>query len=312
MTAVAGARRGRRRSAASAGADRAARPGAVWILPAVLFFGVFAGVPLLLTAVLSFTDWNGLGTPNFNGVANWRHALTDSAIWESMRISLVFMVLCWVVQTPLALLIGVWAAGRELNRAVLSSIFFLPLLMSTAAIAITWRVLLDPNFGLAATVGPWIGFPDGNIAGDQHGALGAVVVVIAWQFVPFHSLMYQSATRQIPKMLYDAALIDGAGRFQQFWHITLPQLRNTIITSSVLMLVGSLTYFETILIVTNGGPGTATMVLPQRMYNSAFQSFQMGYASVIALVLAALGTALSLVIVRFSGYGKMRSTLEGI
>ncbi|GAA0359204.1 sugar ABC transporter permease [Actinoallomurus spadix] len=312
MTAVASTRRGGRATDAGRGSDQASRPGALWVLPAALFFGVFAGIPLLLTAVLSFTQWNGLGTPAFNGLHNWRHVLSDGAVWDSLRVSLVFMVLCWVVQTPLALLIGVWAAGRELNRAVLSSIFFLPLLMSTAAIAITWRVLLDPNFGLAATIGPYIGFPDGNIAGDQHGAVAAVVVVVAWQFVPFHALLYQGAARQIPKMLYDAALIDGATRFQQFWKITLPQLRNTIVTSSVLMLVGSLTYFETILIVTDGGPGTATMVLPQRMYISAFQSFQMGYASVIALVLAALGTALSMLIVRFSGFGKMRSTLEGI
>ncbi|MCO6009006.1 sugar ABC transporter permease [Actinoallomurus purpureus] len=297
---------------AAGSADRAARPGALWIVPAALFFGVFAGVPLVLTAVLSFTSWNGLGTPAFNGLDNWSRVLSDDAVWESLRISLVFMVLCWLVQTPLALLLGVWAAGRELNRAVLSSIFFLPLLMSTAAIAISWRVLLDPNFGLAATIGPYIGFPDGNIVGSQHGAVAAVVIVIAWQFVPFHTLLYQGAARQIPQMLYDAALIDGASRVRQFWHITLPQLRHTIVTSSVLMLVGSLTYFETILIVTNGGPGSATMVLPQRMYLSAFQSFQMGYASVIALVLAALGTALSLLIVRFSGFAKMRSTLEGI
>ena len=298
--------------AAAAGTDRAARPGVLWIVPAALFFGVFAGVPLVLTAVLSFTKWNGLGMPAFNGLDNWSRVLKDDAVWESLRISLVFMVLCWLVQTPLSLLLGVWAAGRELNRAVLSSIFFLPLLMSTAAIAITWRVLLDPNFGLAATIGPYIGFPDGNIVGGQRGAVAAVVVVVAWQFVPFHTLLYQGAARQIPKVLYDAALIDGASRVRQFWHITLPQLRNTIVTSSVLMLVGSLTYFETILIVTNGGPGTATMVLPQRMYLNAFVSFQMGYASVIALVLAALGTALSLLIVRFSGFGKMRSTLEGI
>jgi xylobiose transport system permease protein len=298
--------------AAVGSTDRAARPGALWIVPAALFFGVFAGVPLLLTAVLSFTEWNGLGAPHFNGLANWHRVVSDDAVWESLRVSLVFMVLCWLVQTPLSLLLGVWAAGRELNRAVLSSIFCLPLLMSTAAVAITWRVLLDPNFGLAATIGPYIGFPDGNIVGSQRGAVAAIVVVIAWQFVPFHTLLYQGAARQIPQMLYDAALIDGASRVRQFWHITLPQLRNTIVTSSVLMLVGSLTYFETILIVTNGGPGTATMVLPQRMYLSGFQSFQMGYASVIALVLAALGTALSLLIVRFSGFGKMHSTLEGI
>jgi xylobiose transport system permease protein len=305
------ARRGGVR-AAEKSTDRAARPGVLWVVPAALFFMVFAGLPLLLVAVLSFTSWNGLGTPRFNGLDNWSRLLSDSSVWQSLRISAILTVLCWAVQTPLALLLGVWAAGRQRNRAVLSSIFFLPLLMSTAAIAITWLTLLDPNFGLAAKWGHYIGFPDGNIIGSPRGALGCVVVVVAWQFVPFHTLLYQAATRQIPQSLYDAATVDGAGRVRQFRHITLPQLRNTIVTSSVLMLVGSLTYFETVLILTGGGPGSATNILPQHMYMTAFRDYQMGYASVIALALVALGTALSLLIVRFSGFAKMRSTLEGI
>jgi xylobiose transport system permease protein len=312
VTAALPAVRRRGVRAAERNTDRAARPGIVWVLPAALFFGVFAGLPLLLVAVLSFTSWNGLGTPSFNGVDNWTRMLSDSSVWESLRISAILTVLCWVVQTPLALLLGVWAAGRQRGRAVLSSIFFLPLLMSTAAIAIVWLTLLDPNFGLAAKFGRYIGYPDGNVIGSPHGALGCVVVVVAWQFVPFHTLLYQAAARQIPRSLYDAATVDGAGRVRQFRHITLPQLRNTIVTSSILMLVGSLTYFETVLILTQGGPGNATEILPQHMYMTAFRDYQMGYASVIALALVALGTALSLLIVRFSGFAKMRSTLEGM
>jgi xylobiose transport system permease protein len=302
----------RRARAVERGTDRAARPGPLWVLPAALFFGLFAGLPLVLVAVLSFTSWNGLGAPAFNGLANWSRMLSDSSVLDSLRISAILTALCWAVQTPLALLLGVWASGRQRNRAVLSSIFFLPLLMSTAAIAITWLTLLDPNFGLAAKFGPYLGFPDGNIIGSPRGALGCVVVVVAWQFVPFHTLLYQAAARQIPRSLYDAATVDGAGRVRQFRHITVPLLRNTIVTSSVLMLVGSLTYFETVLILTAGGPGSATNILPQHMYMTAFRDYQMGYASVIALSLVALGTALSLLIVRFSGFAKMRSTLEGM
>lgn len=301
-----------RSTAPRGGADRAARPGVVWVLPAALFFGVFAGLPLVLVAVLSFTSWNGLSNPSFNGLTNWTHLLKDSSVLESLRISVVLTIVSWAVQTPLALLLGVWAAGRQRNRAVLSSIFFLPLLLSTASIAITWLTLLDPNFGLAAKVGPWIGYPDGNVIGSANGALGCIVVVLAWQFVPFHTLLYQGAARQIPQSLYDAATVDGATRAQQFRHITVPQLRNTIITSTVLMLVGSLTYFETVLILTQGGPGTSTNILPHHMYVTAFRDYQFGYASTISLALVALGTVLSLLIVRFSGFAKMRSTLEGI
>ena len=97
-----------------------------------------------------------------------------------------------------------------------------------------------------------------------------------------------------------------------FRYITLPQLRNTIITSSTLMIVGSLTYFETILLLTNGGPGDATHVLPFLMYVEGFRQYELGFAATIATVLVAFGTVLSLLIVRFSGFGRMRSTLEGL
>jgi len=275
-------------------------------------FGLFAGLPLLVVVGLSFTSWDGIGSIEFIGLDNWSRAIRDEQIYDSLWISVLLTVLTWVIQTPLRLLLGVWAAGRQRNRAVLSAIFFLPLLLSTAAIALVWGVLLDPNFGLAAKVGPYIGFPDGNMIGSTNSALLCIVVVLSWQFIPFHTLLYQAATRQIPQMLYDAAVIDGANRVQQFFRITLPQLRNTIVTSSVLMIVGSLTYFETVLIITRGGPGDATNVLPYYMYQRAFQSYEMGYASTLAAFLVLLGTALSLIIVRFSGYSKMRSTLEGM
>lgn len=294
------------------GTDRAPRPNLFYVLPAVLFFAAFAALPVIGVFVLSFTDWNGLGDPKPVGLENWQRLLTDELVLSSTGTTILLTVLCWVTQTPLALALGVWAAGRQRNRAVLSAIFFLPLLLSSAAIALLWKSVLDPNFGVAARVGPYIGFPDGNIIGHARGALFAIVLVVAWQFVPFHALLYQAGTRNIPRMLYDAAVVDGATRWELFWFVTLPQLRNTIITSSTLMIVGSLTYFETILLLTNGGPGDATYVLPFLMYQEGFRQYEMGFAATIAAVLVILGTTLSLLIVRFSGFGRMRSTLEGL
>jgi xylobiose transport system permease protein len=222
------------------------------------------------------------------------------------------MLFCWLIQTPTSLLLGVWAAGPQRNRAILSTLFFLPLLLSTAAIALTWLSLLDPNFGLAASLGPYVGAPDGNFLGDDSRALYAVAAVISWQFVPFHTLLYQAAARQIPAAMYEVAEIDGARTMRQFFSITLPQLRNTVIASSVLVVVGSLTYFESILLLTNGGPGTATRVLPLHMYVKGFVGFDMGYASVLAVLLVAVGTALSVLIVRSTGYHRMDSDREGM
>lgn len=288
------------------------RPGAVWAAPGVAFFAVFAVLPMALVGYLSFTDWNGLGTPHLVGVANWSRLVGDPVIRDSLWLSLVLTVLTWVIQTPAALLLGVWSAGRQRNRAVLSALFFLPLLLSSAAVAIIWATLLDPNFGLAAVLGPYLGFPDGNFIGTPRGAMICIAFAAAWQFIPFHALLYQGGTRQIPDSLYEAATIDGAGRYRQLRHVTLPQLRNTMISSSVLIVVGALTFFDTVLLLTRGGPGTATDILPYRMYTTAFVSYEMGYGSAIAVTLVVVATAVSLLLVRLTGFGAMRSTREGM
>jgi xylobiose transport system permease protein len=221
----------------------------------------------------------------------------------------VFMVLGWVVQTPIAMLIGVWAAGRQRNRAVLSSIFFLPVLLSTAAIALLWRSVLDPNFGLTQRL-PFL--DQFNFLGDRTLVIFTVAWVLTWQYVPFHTLLYQSAARGIPVSIYEAATIDGAGRYKQFFRITLPLLRYTLITSTVLMLVGSVTTFDTILLLTNGGPGTATRIAPLYMYITGFSGFEFGYASAIAVVLLVVGAGLSLLVTQLTGFRKMSSQQEGL
>ncbi|MBP2479632.1 raffinose/stachyose/melibiose transport system permease protein/xylobiose transport system permease protein [Crossiella equi] len=280
------------------------RPSALYALPALAFFTLFAVLPMVLVLGLSFTAWDGLGTPRVTGADNWARLLADGEAHAALGRTLLVMVLSWLVQTPLALLIGVWAAGRQRGRAVLSALFFLPLLLSTAAIALLWQALLDPNFGLTA----------GALAplGDPELALGAVVLVITWQYVPFHTLLYQGAARAVPAALYEAAVLDGAGRLARFRHITLPQLRHTVISSSVLMLIGSLTTFDTVLILTGGGPGTATRILPLHMYITGFTGFELGYASTIGVLLVVLGAALSLVVLRATGFRAMSSQQEGV
>ncbi|AYY14040.1 sugar ABC transporter permease [Actinobacteria bacterium YIM 96077] len=292
--------------------DTLPRPGAAYLLPAVIFFGVFAVVPLALVVVLSFSSWPGFGEIQWTGLDNWERLLGDSRVWESTRITLMLTALGWLTQTPMALLIGVWAAGPQRNRAVLSSIFFLPLLLSSAAIAVLFHRFLDPNYGMARELGPLFGLPDGNIIGSSQGAFITIVFVSGWQWIPFHTLLYQAGARNIPTVLYDAATIDGASRSAMFWRITVPQLRHTIVTSSVIMVVGSLITFETVLLLTGGGPGGATRILPYLMYTAGFESFEMGYAAAIATVLVVVATTMSLIIVKFSGFAKMRSTLEGM
>ena len=289
-----------------------ARPGFGWVVPALVFFALFALVPMLGLIYLSFTAYDGLNPPVWVGIRNWQALAGDQVFLDSLRLSGLLTLLSWLLQTAVALPLGVYLAGKERTRALLAAIFFVPQLMSGAAIAVLWGTLFDPNFGLASVLGPLVGVPDGNFIGNPSLAFYVVLFVISWQFMPFHTLLYQGATRAIPVSLYEAATLDGAGRWRQFRSVTVPQLRDTIITSGVLIIVGSLTYFEIVLILTNGGPGTATRILPLHMYIEGFRSFQMGYAAALAVVLLVIGTALSLVITRVTGYRRMTSQREGL
>lgn len=280
------------------------------VLPAAIIFGLFALVPLAGVVGLSLTNWDGLGTPSWAGLTQWSAVLADPVTLEAMRLTLVFVVVSYLFQAPIALLLGIFMAGRQRNRALLGVLSFLPLIFSSAAVGIAFKALLDPNFGLSSMLPA--GFQGGNFLGDPDRALYVVIFVVGWSFVPFHALLYQAGVRQIPAALYEAATLDGATTFQLFRFVTLPQLRYTIITSSTLMLVGSLTYFDLIFVLTGGGPGNATRILPLDMYLTGFRSYNMGAASAIGVILAAVGLAMSLLLNRLSGAGKMESQQAGL
>lgn len=281
-----------------------------WLaLPALAFFIAFAVIPLVGVLWLSFTTWDGLGEIQLTGFDSWRAVLDNPGLMHSLWVTFLVMFLSWAFQTPLSILLGVFLAGRQRYRAVLAVVYFIPLLLSSAAIAITYKALLDPNFGLGAGLGIDILIQDW--LGEPTLALGVVIFVVSWQFIPFHSLLYQGGVRQIPRSMYEAAELDGAGRVRMFWSITLPQLKYTIITSSTLMVVGSLTFFDLIYVMTAGGPGDATRVLALDMYKRGFQANLMGPASVIAVILVVVGLLLAMLLRRIGGGNNSDSQLEG-
>ncbi|MCY1141148.1 sugar ABC transporter permease [Actinoplanes sp. Pm04-4] len=277
-------------------------------LPAFLWFIAFGIVPLLGVLWLSFTTWNGIGEIVPSGLDSWKATLQDPKLPHAIWVTFVIMALSWAVQTPMSILIGVFIAARKRYREFLAVLFFIPLLLSSAAIAITYKSLLDPSFGLGSGLG--IEALNQDWLGNSTLAMATLIFIVSWQFIPFHSLIYQGAVRQIPTSMYEAAQIDGAGRWKQFWSITLPQLKYTIITSSTLMVVGSLTFFDLIYVLTAGGPGDATRALALLMYQQGFQANLMGPASAIAVILVLVGLGLSLLLRRLGGRSD-DSQLEG-
>lgn len=286
----------------------------VWATPALAFYALFALVPMFIALYLSFTQWNGLSPEVWIGWKNWIALFSDSVSGHALILTFELMVLSWIVQTPISLLLGVFMAGFQRYRSVLGVFYFIPLLFSTVAIGLTWDSILDPNFGLLNTLLRTIGLSGlaRGWLGDPSLAFYVIVALISWQFIPFHALLYLGGTRQIPRELYEAASIDGASRVQQFFSITIPQLKYTIITSTTLILTGSLTYFDLIWVMTGGGPGYATRVLPLQMYITAFQNEMVGYGSTLAILLAVVGIVLSVLLLRFSGFARMSSQREGL
>lgn len=277
--------------------------------PALVFFVGFAVIPLVGVLALSFTTWDGIGAITPTGLTSWRAVLSDPGLPHAIWVTFLVMLASWAVQTPLSILIGTFLAAPHRYRAVLSVLYFIPLLLSSAAIAIAYKALLDPNFGLGAGLGldwlsqDWLGKPG--------LAFSLVIFVVSWQFIPFHALIYQGGVRQIPRTMFEAAQLDGAGRVRQFFSITLPQLKYTIITSSTLMVAGSLTFFDLIFVLTEGGPGDATRVLALDMYKRGFQANLMGPASAIAVILVLVGLTLALLLRRLGGKDAAASQADG-
>jgi raffinose/stachyose/melibiose transport system permease protein len=287
------------------------RSGSVaWMaIPALLAFLAFGVIPLIGVLLLSFTTWDGIGAIQPSGLTSWTAALTDPGLPHALWVTFLIMALSWLVQTPLSILIGVFLAAHKRYRGFLAVLYFIPLLLSSAAISITYKALLDPNFGLGSGLG--LDFLNRDWLGDSTLAMGVLIFVVSWQYIPFHSLIYQGAIRQIPISMYEASQIDGAGRIRQFFSITLPQLKYTIITSSTLMVVGSLTFFDLIFVLTGGGPGDATRALALEMYQTGFQANLMGPASVIAVILVLVGLLLAQLLRRLGGRGD-ESQMEGV
>ncbi len=287
---------------------------AVWLmLPAICLFTMLVLIPIVVALILSFTSWSGVGPVHFAGLSKWSELFHDSTAGASLERSGVVVGVSWLLQEPIAIALGIYIAGRQHYRAFLSAIYFLPLLISGAGIGIMWSNMLSPIGGGVQYAGIHfgLGFLNNDWLGNPSLVLGTVVILVSWEFIPFHMLLYQAGTRQIPTTLYEAAALDGITSWGRIRFVTIPMLRNTIVTSSVLNIVGSLTVFDLIYTLTQGGPGESTRVFSLDQYIVGFGEMHFGYGSVLAVALGGIGIIISLVLIRVTGFGRMKSEMEG-
>lgn len=282
--------------------------------PISLVYIVLIAVPTVLAVLLSFTTWNGVGSPTWTGLSNWSAFFANSSALHAVLVTLELAAASLVIQVPLSMALGLFIAGWQRYRHVYSVIFVLPMLVSTVGLSLMWSGMLDPNLGGLAWIGRTLHLDVlvQNWFGERTLTPLVLLAIITWQFVPLHMLIFQHGRRSIPGSLYESATIDGAAPARQFFSITLPMLRHTIALNTALIIVSSLTTFDMIYVLTDGGPGQVSNVLAMQMYKVAFEQNQFGAASVYAVVLAFLGVLLGGIVMAISGFNRFESEQDGI
>jgi raffinose/stachyose/melibiose transport system permease protein len=261
----------------------------LFLAPAFVLFLVFLIYPIFRSAYFSLFNWNGLGPAiNFVGLDNFKQILTDQVFLKGIGNSIVIVVLSLALQLPVALALAIMV-GRDLpGRAFFRSIFFMPYVISEVITAIIWISMFspDPQRGFLNALLTLIpGVHAQNFLGDVNQVMACIFIVLTWKYFGLHMLLFMAGLQNIPSEVEEAALIDGANRWQSIWYVTVPLLGTTIRTATYLSVLGSLTQFNLVWIMTRGGPVNASEMMATYMYRFAFIRFQLGYGSAVALVM---------------------------
>ena len=259
---------------------------ALFLAPALILFLLFVVYPIFRSIYFSMYDWNGLGPAvDFIGLENFIAILTDKVFIKAIWNVLLIILFALGSQLPLALGLAV-LVGRNLpGRAIFRTIFFLPFVLSEVNAAIMWMLLYNPDPERGFINAILVLFGDKPVAwlGDTNIVLMAVFVALTWKYFGYHMLLYLTGLQNIPLDIEEAARIDGANSFQNFFYITLPLLGSTIRTSVYLSVLGSIQQFILVWVMTKGGPVNASETLSTYMYRFGFVRFQLGYGSAVAI-----------------------------
>ncbi|GGI65276.1 ABC transporter permease [Enterococcus alcedinis] len=277
--------------------------GLSFILPNFAGFLVFTVIPVFFSFILAFMKWDSFSKPEFVGLANFTKMWNDTSFWISFKNTIVYTVgvvpLTLICALGLALLLNQKIKGVSFFRTA----FFFPYVTSLVAIAVVWNMLFHPTMGpINQLLKVVIANPPGWTSSSDW-ALWAIVIVSVWRGMGYYMILYLAGLQSISKELYEAASMDGANNWKQFWNITLPSLRPTTFFVTVMLVINSFKVFDLIQVMTDGGPGRSTNVLVYKIYNEAFVNFEFGYASAISLVMFVI--VLGVTVIQFSWNKRM-------
>ncbi|PSL05147.1 carbohydrate ABC transporter membrane protein 1 (CUT1 family) [Haloactinopolyspora alba] len=257
-----------------------------FVSPAVVLFAIFIVGPFVYAIGLSLYAWDLLTPARFVGLENFSRLFDDPMLAKSLITTFLFALASVVTHIVGGLLLAI-GVNRAMNRAlsyfVRTAVFF-PFLISWAAVSLLWKYVLDPTFGLMTYYLGVIGIDAPSWFSDPTWSLPAIIGIDFWHTIGFTFVILLAGLQTVPNTLVEAARTDGANSLRVFWHVTVPTMSPTLFFATVITFIGAFQIFEPMQIITNGGPDDSTTSIVMYLYENAFQSFQVGYASAIALV----------------------------
>ncbi len=273
----------------------------LFLVPALALYLVFVIVPIIQAAHFSLFKWNGLGPlEDFIGLKNYQVALASDVFWQAVGNNMLIIVLSLFIQIPFSLGLALLLNRRFPGRAIFRLLFFVPYVLSEAITGIVFRLLLQPDalfdstlktVGLEGLIQDWLGNTD--------IVMITLFVIITWKYFGFHMILLLAGLQGIPREIEEAALIDGAGRWQAFRYVTLPLLGPTLRVSIFLSVIGALQLFDMVWVMTGGGPLNASTTMAVNMFKTGFTRQQMGYGSALAVLLFLCALVVALLYQRF-------------
>ena len=264
--------------------------------PTVVILLIMTAYPLFFTLVYSFTDYNYLkGTENAsfvlfdNYVSLFKNGYFQQAVWNTIK----FTILAVVLEMALGLLIAVFVNSLKRGQKIMRTLLLLPYLLPAVTVALSWRMMLSANYGIINQFLKGLGLPVFNWFMDTKTAFGTILLIDVWQNVPFVFLLLYASLQSVSENQYEAARIDGAGFFQQFWYITLPNIKGSLALCALLRTIDTFRLFEKVNVLTGGGPAGTTTTITQFLYTYGIKSLDFGFGSAGAIVMTLLVLILS-------------------
>jgi len=277
-----------------------ARTAWFFLAPALTAIGVFFFLPVIAAFLMSFTDFDIYSLGNwqyarFVGFKNYIQLVEDPLFWKALKNTLYFLL----IGGPLSIAVSLGAALLVQSKLVkfkgfFRLVYFSPVVTTLVAVAVVWRFIYHPRFGLLNYVLSLVGIAPVDWLGDPNWAMPAIILMAVWKNFGYNMIIFIAGLQNIPEELYEAASIDGAGKFQQFMSVTLPMLAPTTLFISVITMIGYFQLFAEPYVMTQGGPLNSTLSIVLLMYQQGFRWWNMGYSAALAFVLFAFILAASL------------------